>query len=594
MSPSLRTLLPTLLTTLSLAAPALSQGYVCAEGGGNAGNGNWAPTVFGWMVAKAGPAPDAIVIGISGGDANAQAAFLAAGAATATPFAVNSGNANLQSTYDTIAAADIVWMRGGDQWQYVSQWGGTRAEQAIRDVWQRGDVVGGSSAGCAVLSELVFDARNGTVFPDEALADAYDSRITLTDDFLPFVPDAIFDTHFTERGRLGRLAVFTTRPWEDEGRDLLGIGVDDRTALCVSPDGTAEILGEGCVTFLHRDAETQTFLQPGLPPILASLAHTQLTEGYVIDLATRTVLARPANAVLPPPPTSDPTFAAIDLDGSKAADANRGEWKVLDGGDDLALFLGKLQVVPGDDLLHRTVVSTRVWNSTVWDENRVGGPQYAQFLDPHLLAVFLDGGVRASTTSLGRLTATGGGAGAAVLLLDSHGVVSVAQSTYLSSSSSAGPRQSVALEGARLHALREGTTFDATSHRVLGGTPYGTGKVTSLGKVARLEWDGTPSLEIDTFGLRLRDGRPNQAGLVFWGDAAADIPLFGASLLVQPPLVRGDVMMLDADGGQLFPQPVDATMVGTTRYFQAWFRDPGHPDQTGVGITNGVEVTFRP
>src|SRR5436190_24342208 len=51
------------LLLISLMAQAtLAQGYVCAEGGGNAGKGAWADEVFGWMVEK-GNKGAAVIIG---------------------------------------------------------------------------------------------------------------------------------------------------------------------------------------------------------------------------------------------------------------------------------------------------------------------------------------------------------------------------------------------------------------------------------------------------------------------------------------------------------------------------------------------------
>jgi hypothetical protein len=37
---------------------------------------------------------------------------------------------------------------------------------------------------------------------------------------------------------------------------------------------------------------------------------------------------------------------------------------------------------------------------------------------------------------------------------------------------------------------------------------------------------------------------------------------------------------------------IDPSMVGTTRHFQFWFRDPQHPDGTGIGLSNGLRVVF--
>jgi hypothetical protein len=80
--------------------------------------------------------------------------------------------------------------------------------------------------------------------------------------------------------------------------------------------------------------------------------------------------------------------------------------------------------------------------------------------------------------------------------------------------------------------------------------------------------------------------------MVFHGDNRASIALFGGTLLVAPPLVRMGVLVLDANGNVSQGVPVVPAMVGTSWCFQTWFRDPAHPDGTGVGLTNGVEVFF--
>ncbi|MBA2556597.1 MAG: Type 1 glutamine amidotransferase-like domain-containing protein, partial [Chloroflexi bacterium] len=251
---------------------------------------------------------------------------------------MNSSNANSPAVEAAILAADIVWMRGGDQWQYVSQWGGSLAEQAIRTVYARGGVVGGSSAGCAVLGEVIYDAMNGGVLPQEALANPYNQFMTFTTGFLELGAGLLFDTHFTERGRLGRLPIFVARARADLGLDLIGVEVDDRTALCVYPDRTAVVRGEGAVTLLHRSADTQQKISPGATPFVSPLVHTQLTQGYVYDLGGRQVVSRPPNAVIPPPPGAQPAFVPLALSGSATGDADLGERRVVDNGNASALF----------------------------------------------------------------------------------------------------------------------------------------------------------------------------------------------------------------------------------------------------------------
>ena len=90
----------------------------------------------------------------------------------------------------------------------------------------------------------------------------------------------------------------------------------------------------------------------------------------------------------------------------------------------------------------------------------------------------------------------------------------------------------------------------------------------------------------------MTQGVPGKLGLVFHGSGQASIPFAGGTLLVQPPLVRLPVVTLDGSGAASIPVPLASAWVGQTRDFQFWFRDPTHPDGTGVGLTNAVEVVF--
>jgi competence protein ComEC len=121
---------------------------------------------------------------------------------------------------------------------------------------------------------------------------------------------------------------------------------------------------------------------------------------------------------------------------------------------------------------------------------------------------------------------------------------------------------------------------------------YGTGKQTSIGTFPTAGWSGTPALFVNDFDLTLVGGVPNKVGISFWGTAANNAPFMGGTLWVAPPIVRLPGKVLDATGAVAYDLPVDASMVGATRYYQFWFRDPQHPDGTGVGLSSAVQATF--
>jgi cyanophycinase len=168
---------------------------------------------------------------------------------------------------ETIKHASAIFIAGGDQANYVTFWMNTPVQAAINDAIQRGVPIGGTSAGLAVLGEYVYSARADK--PDDpnldgrtAMADPYGPRINLERGFLdiPSLRNVILDTHFKRRDRMGRLLVFLARLNEPDGKPvpstvakIRAIGVDERTAVLLEPDGRAHVVGEGHAYFIDAD-----------------------------------------------------------------------------------------------------------------------------------------------------------------------------------------------------------------------------------------------------------------------------------------------------------------------------------------------------
>src|SRR5262245_18316978 len=89
----------------------------------------------------------------------------------------------------------------------------------------------------------------------EFLDDVSDGGSSIHADFLGLLPDTLVDTHFSVRGRLGRLACAMAKAI-DEGASggLLGIGIDEQTAIVVR-GAEASVSGVGTVTFLRSGSE---------------------------------------------------------------------------------------------------------------------------------------------------------------------------------------------------------------------------------------------------------------------------------------------------------------------------------------------------
>ncbi|MDC0671213.1 cyanophycinase [Nannocystis radixulma] len=186
----------------------------------------------------------------------------------------------------TLAHAEAVFIAGGDQAVDMTAWKDTPVEDALMHVYARGGVIGGTSAGLAVLGEFVYAAYNDSVIEDEALLDPYNMYMTMDRDFLALPPLAgvVTDSHFTARRRLCRLIGFVARIVEDGwAPQALGIGVDEETALVVGPDLVGEVLGAGDVHLLHSNGPPQ-LCNAGEPLAYAELEWYTLAPGATVTL----------------------------------------------------------------------------------------------------------------------------------------------------------------------------------------------------------------------------------------------------------------------------------------------------------------------
>lgn len=153
-----------------------------------------------------------------------------------------------------IRKAQVIFIAGGDQSNYVRFWQDTPVQEALNQHIAAGKPIGGSSAGLAVLGEFSFSSMIDTIHSPEALADPYGNKVTLSRDFLRIPPLAgiITDTHFVRRDRLGRLVVFLARVLQDGwAKQVRAIAVEEGAAVLLEPDGQAKVIGAGPAYFLE-------------------------------------------------------------------------------------------------------------------------------------------------------------------------------------------------------------------------------------------------------------------------------------------------------------------------------------------------------
>lgn len=210
---------------------------------------------FLWMIGKAGGGDFVVLRATGADDYNAYVYALGGVDSVETLVIKTREGASSAFVVDKINQAEMIFIAGGDQSDYVNLWKDTPVDAAIRNAMARHVPVGGISAGMAVLGEFDFAALNGTVTTKQALVNPYDHRVTLDQGFLssPSLNGVITDTHFAARDRMGRLLTFVARLIQDAWigtADARGIGVDEDTALLID-NGLATRVGTGSVYFLR-------------------------------------------------------------------------------------------------------------------------------------------------------------------------------------------------------------------------------------------------------------------------------------------------------------------------------------------------------
>ena len=151
----------------------------------------------------------------------------------------------------------------------------------------------------------------------------------------------------------------------------------------------------------------------------------------------------------------------------------------------------------------------------------------------------------------------------------------------------------VRVPGQAFGALSNAWPFDPEHEHLDPPESYGQGKVTSAGLEARLTAISLPSTRVGSFHLQIRDGMPNRPGILMSSAERANLPFQGGTWLLGASDARRDVAFtLSFIGDAQLSVPSPPELLGTTRYFQAWFQDPG--DSFGSGLTNGVRVTYLP
>ena len=200
--------------------------------------------------------PMASAEGARSGAARAES-FVKMGAANAVSMHLTRQDAGADSVARMLGQATGIWFPGGDQNRLTAAILGTAVLDSIRSRYRHGAVVGGTSAGAAVMSDPMIggdERRPGGTRPDTT-----QNWITIDRDDVVLVPgfgllrDVAVDQHFLRRRRHNRLiSVVLEHP------TVIGVGIDESTALVVPPSGPWEVIGASQAVIYDARRSTQT------------------------------------------------------------------------------------------------------------------------------------------------------------------------------------------------------------------------------------------------------------------------------------------------------------------------------------------------
>jgi cyanophycinase len=190
-----------------------------------------------------------------------------AGASRATALNVADRAAAIAAIKD----ATLIWFPGGDQTRLMKALENTGIPEAIRERYQQGATVAGTSAGAAVVSQVMITGNDMDL-------QAITAKKTDTAPGLGLWPQVIVDQHFLKRQRHNRLlSAVLDHP------DLVGVGIDESTAAVVS-GSRFEVIGKSSVVVIDARKATVTPASAGEPITGRNLTVHVLKAGMRMDL----------------------------------------------------------------------------------------------------------------------------------------------------------------------------------------------------------------------------------------------------------------------------------------------------------------------
>lgn len=148
-----------------------------------------------------------------------------------------------QSRIDSVMHARLIYITGGDQNRFMDVVRDSRLYTALHTAYSKGATISGTSAGAAVMSEIMITGEERDKGDKNAFR-VIQTNNTVTSQGMGFLRSTIVDQHFIRRSRYNRLiSVLADHP------DKMVVGIDESTAIIVE-GGKARVVGESQVVLI--------------------------------------------------------------------------------------------------------------------------------------------------------------------------------------------------------------------------------------------------------------------------------------------------------------------------------------------------------
>ncbi len=180
--------------------------------------------------------------------------------------------------------AGAVFFSGGDQARQMAVLRGTPIQRRLLELYSEGCVMAGTSAGAAVMSEIMITGEEQRKAEEGHEFETLEAGNIVTVEGLGFLKTVIIDQHFVTRKRHNRLISLVA-----EHPRLLGIGIDEETAIVVCPDDRFEVVGNRNVV-VYDAARASVTITPAKAISFSGAVMHVLGAGDRFDLKKRKVV----------------------------------------------------------------------------------------------------------------------------------------------------------------------------------------------------------------------------------------------------------------------------------------------------------------